>query len=841
MPHEIVVASKSGFTGGLKRMFMNKLREGGINPLSCFFTHLSGRCAVSTGKKAKDWELHELAHQTVYKRLAPYRDYRLVICNDPVFLAAISDGRHRSLYQCRGSVYRPWPDRPPIIVFDDISKTRWDKHAPLVQTFDVKKAKRWAEGRQIPQPPNYYTLVNNLSKLEQFRIDGERALAMAVDVETSGAGPTAQITVSGYAMLLPDFTIHTYVIPFVAPWIPPDAQFFSDDELEKVLDSVRSVHGTDAIKILQNGAYDCTYFQRFRLPLRNYVYDTAVASHALWVTQPKRLDFLASIFCDFYSFWKDERAESAADDAEKSDVKVPQTKEGFIRYCRYNAADCYYTLIVALLQSSVLNQEKHDWAADNFTRHMRAWVGPAFHMTSVGVAVDDEIRHAMSEFWLREHDQNLADLRTMTHSPEFNPNSPAQVAAFLYDFLRTDQIPRKGKSADEKVLKLVSTQGVIERSVINQISKTKKPANNNSKYGFDPETGRSNLFLLNDRWLYLMNVIGTKMERYASKKHNLWCGTNIQNVPYEVRAMVMADPGYVIIDADYSASDGWFTAYSSDLEKMIEVLHDPRDTHCVHAAEFFKKAYEEIYDGYVSGADWVVHSTEGVRQNTKRVVYGANYLMAGYTMLITMGPEAVIASAVALGHEDARGWGWQRLAEFCQELIDFYFNSMYPGLKAWLDNEFETIAANGGVATAIGGFTRVFFGDIQNDNEIQREAASFFGQAGTARNINDAIDELYYSTDFVHAGGRIYFQCHDSIVAGVPAHLLHELVPVLAGAMDNCRTSFAGKEFHVPVSVDVGLGWGKSMLMKYREDLTYSELQQHHAQARAKLLEKYSV
>lgn len=836
MAQQILIAQKSNFTGGVKRMFLGHLRDGGINPVNCVFQNLTYKCAVHKKKGRKtEWVLRDEAHAAVYKRLEPFKNWPLIICNDPVFLAAITKDRHRSLFQCRGSVYQPWPDRPPILVFDDVVRTRYDKHAGMVIACDVKKAKRWATGKQIPQPVNNYTLVCDDDTIEKFRSDGENALAIAMDIETSGAGPTAQITVSGYSMLRHDFSVHTYVVPFVAPWMP-EARFWPDDMFARALEAIRAVHDSEAIKIMQNGAYDSSYFLRYRIPPRNYVYDTAVASHAFWVTQPKRLDFLASIYCDFYAFWKDERAESAADDAEKSDVKVPQTKSGFIDYCKYNAADCYYTLMVALVQSNMLAHENNDWVLDNFTRHMRAWVGPAFHMASTGVAVDKEVQQALSTRWQTEHEQNLADLRVMVNSPDFNPNSPQQVAAFLYDFVRTAPIPRKGKSADEKVLKLVATQGVIEAAVIAQIGKTKKPANNQSKYGIDPETGRSNLFLLNDRWLYSMNPIGTKMERYASKKHHFWCGTNIQNVPYEARAMVKPDRGFVLVDADYSASDAWFTAYSADSEKMIALINDERDTHCVHAAAFFRKTYEEILEGYKAGADWVVHSTEGVRQNTKRITYGANYLMAGYTMLITMGPEAVIATARAMGHDNAPGWDWKELTDFCQSLIDFYFNEMYPDLKPWLEQEFIQIAADGGFATSIGGFRRKFFGDPMSDNEVQREIASFFGQAGTARNINNAIDKLYYGTDFFRQGGRLYFQCHDSLVAAVPEELMHELVPVLHDAMYLESTAFSGKKFRVPVGIDVGYGWGKSMLIKYRKDLTIRELRDHHRAAKQKLL-----
>lgn len=843
MNHDVLIVHPINFLGAVKKMLRVRLQESGISDQRCYYLQATRGCTTTTGTGAsKKTTLIPSKIPSIFNRLIPFANYKIIICIDPLFLSAISDGRYQSLYQCRGSVYEledpaTKTTLPPVIVFDDIRKTRYDKHAPLVYSFDINKARRWITGKQYQHPPLNYTLVANIESILDFVRDGQQAKYMALDVETSGAGPTAQMTVTGYAFLMPDWTIKAYVIPFVAPWNEPSANFWTDEELETVIQAIQTVHATPTPKAMQNGAYDCSYYAKYHLPVRNFCFDTAVAAHSIWVSQPKRLDFLASLYCDFYAYWKDERADSAADDSEKSDVKVPQTKQGFIQYCRYNATDCYYTLLVSLMIGYGLSQPKSEWAKDNFLRHMRAWVGPSFRMAMTGVAVDREIQAAFSEQWLSSHDKNLADLRLMTNSPDFNPNSPAQVASFLYDFLRTTPIPRKGKSTDEKVLQLVSTQGVIEKIFINQIGKTKKPANNNSKYGLDPATGYSNLFLLKDRWLYSMNAIGTKMERYASKKHHFWCGTNMQNVPYEVRNMVKSDPGMVLLDADYSASDGWFTAYSSNLNKMIDIMHDERDTHCVHAAQFFQKSYDEIYNGYKAGDGWVVDSIGGVRQNTKRIVYGSNYLMAGYTMLLTMGPEAVIASAIQLGHADAQTWNWKQLTEFCQLLIDFYFNEMYPGLQEWLDKMMQEIAMNGGIGTAIGGFTRKFFGDILHDNEIQREIASFYGQSGTARNINNAIDTLYYDTDFYKLGGRILFQVHDSIVAEVPEKHLHECAPILKSSMLNESIAPSGRKFTVPVSIDCGYGWGKKMMIGYTPELTIETLRATYEKTRTSLLE----
>lgn len=835
---DIAVAVPYSFTGGVRRLFVQHCRAAGLDPLRVRFLNLSKGCVKwkGTGKK-KSWDIAPAGESTFQQNVSTaLNGFSLLICCDPAVLK-LATGKYTSLHQTRGSVYTPDTLPVPMLVFDDITKTRYDPHFNLTFSFDVQKALRWSEGKQLAQPPCSYTLVANLDVLREFEVKALAAAAISMDVETSGNGDHAQMTVSGYSILSPTGQMHTYVVPFVAPWNTPTGNFWTDEELEQVLLSLRKIHASDAIKFMQMGVYDSAYYTKYRLPVKNYFFDTAVASHAMWVTMPKRLAMLASFFCDYYQYWKDQLAESATDDAEKSGIKVPQTKNGFIQYCRYNAQDCHYTLLVGLMLAHGLNNPDVAWAKDNFLRHMRAWIGPAFRMTMTGANTDEELRRRLSDNWQRQGDIALQELKEILGSEDFNPNSPKQVAALVYDFIGSKPLPRKGKSSNATHLDLVATQGALERIFITRIIAAKQPRNNVSKYGFSPENPHwSNLRRLNGRFLYSLNPIGTTMERYASKQHHLWVGTNIQNVPAEARSFVIPSPGYVLIDVDYEAADAWFTAYSFNIRKMIDVLRSEKDTHCLHASEFFQRPYDEIHAGQLAGDDWVVHSTRGIRQNTKRIVYGANYLMAGYTMLITMGRAAVVHTALALGHSDASAWSYGQLTDFCQSLIDYYFNVMYPGLREALSRKFEEIAQNGGVGTAIGGFTRRFFGAILSDNALQREAASFFGQAGTARHINVALDKLYYKTDFCRAGGRLLFQVHDSLVCELPENQFLELAPLVQRTMQHEAVSFTGETFVVPTSISVGYSWGKKSLVDFRPDLTLDELKEKHEIARQALM-----
>jgi DNA polymerase I-like protein with 3'-5' exonuclease and polymerase domains len=649
-----------------------------------------------------------------------------------------------------------------------------------------------------------------VADVEALRTAAASATLIGCDVETSGGGQSAFITCAGYACWGKDGKLSTFVVPFAAPYKEGGRYWETETDELRVFDLLREVHQTQALKVMQNGAYDSHYYIAYRLPLRNYLFDTANAFHAIWPESPKRLDWVASFCCDYYTYWKDEGKE--AKDDNKGEIKVPQTQEGCERYWRYNALDCHYTALSSRPLLALLLHPNNKWALQNFVEEFRAQLGPALRMSLTGALVNRDIQAKLSADNIDKHIRALDTLRYMVNDQEYNPNSPHQTSSLIYDVLRATELKRKGRTVDEKVLKVIETQSPILFHVIEQIWKTKKPANNVSKYG------SGNLRLLNNRWMYVMNAAGTETWRYASKKSHFWVGTQIQNVPYSVRPVIEADKGYVLFDADYAQSDAFFTAFESEEPTYMKNVLDDRDTHCVHAAQFFQRDYDELLKGYLADDPAITHSTKGIRQMTKRVTYGANYLMAAFTLFMTMGGKPpVVAAAQALGYDDAPSWTDAKLVHFCQRMLDFYFNKMYPGLLPWIQEEVQRAIRNGNRATCAFGKTRTFFGNLNNDSAAQRELAAFFGQGGTAGNINTALENIHYKSPFYSEGGIILFQVHDSIVGQIPEDKL-DLLSVIHACMDN-ECEVKGRTFRVPVEIKVGRGWGKRMV-KYKKDAT---------------------
>ncbi len=814
------------FSNALRKIAHDYLRNRDFNLYDFQFACLTEGCLIKETKTRWVADNNKYAlFQKQIKKLAP--DF--IICNDKAALNYIT-GKYTSLAKCRGSIYRY--ENIPVLVIDDIHNTKRTTLGGWVLLQDLGKLKRWLTGQLREEPKFEYTVCQTIDDVQHLKFIAGISTTIAVDIETTGT----TISSIQYTCLWKNneniCRMHTWNVPFINP-LKPNGCHWNDDNTEIIVWSlIKKINTTKAFKILQNGSYDAAYFLKYRCPLHNYLGDTLHAWHSVWVESPKRLDFIASIALDKYCYWKDEgKVEDKKEDTKGG--KIPKTKAGMESYWLYGALDSHNTLLCFRFILAVMVEKKLDWAIENYRQEMRQQFGPALAMTMRGIKCNQKLQVKYAMELQEKSDQARIDLQTAMGDPNFNPNSPPQLQQAIYDIFQAKPYGR-GKqrtSTDEKVLKMIKEQSFFLNWFVEKIWECKKPANNASKYGSGVTLG--------NRFMYKMCAGVTDTGRYASKAHDFWLGTNIQNMPYSMRPMLEADEGYILFDIDYSQSDAWFTAFESGDEKFMATMLDDKDTHCLHAEFFFKKPYEELYAAHKKKEDWVSHSVTGIRSITKRVVYGAHYLMGGATLLLTMTREPMKAAAKFLGIPNSGQLNDKQLTKLADAFLKKYFQ-MYPRLKEWLFNEAipKAIAA-GNLATCAFNRTRIFFGNL-HDAKTQREFAAFFGQGGTAGNINKALDNIYFGMDeaeiatrtknpekrrllknLERAGVQLAFQVHDSIIGQVPKDKL-PLIEIVQLAMAN-TVQINGQTFQVPTEASVGLGWGKRM-MEYHADITFEKI-----------------
>jgi hypothetical protein len=118
--------------------------------------------------------------------------------------------------------------------------------------------------------------------------------------------------------------------------------------------------------------------------------------------------------------------------------------------------------------------------------------------------------------------------------------------------------------------------------------------------------------------------------------------------------------------------------------------------------------------------------------------------MAGLTLLVSAGREAIVAAAKHLGFLEADQWTTERLVEFC-DFLDETYRKYYPRFKRTGSDSFYIDLLKGLLHhqsfTTIFGYRQRFTGD-PGDQSTLRACAATVGQANTAGRVNMALDEL---------------------------------------------------------------------------------------------------
>jgi len=738
---------------------------------------------------------------------------KLIVINDEDTLRTIT-GEKYALGTVRGSVY--FYRDIPCVVCDSFHSMRYREHGQFAFELDLAKIGRWATGRQKNEPSFSLTICRNVQEVEAEVAQSIASELVATDTETAGGF----ITCVSYSRVERTGNVRTFVVPFFDPWEENGAYWKTVTDESKVRQALVKLNAAPVVKVLQNGTYDCAYFIKEGMPLVNYLVDTQNLMHSVWCEAPKSLHNIASYFVDHYTYWKDESKGVKEDGFGKDHSAIE-------RYWRYNGLDSYYTLLGAVELLRIIRALP--WAMRNYNSEFRLSIGPCLAASLRGIKVDP-FRHAkIMAQKSKEAEEGREDLRRLSGEDDFNVNSTYDVAWLLYDVMgvKTTRLQRKGsklgpRSTDEKVLKLMKEQGnAFANNAIDRILKAKKPAAVLSKYGDLRE-----LCYTGNRFLSWHNAAGTDTFRLNSGSSQFWTGTNAQNFQPEVQEMFVADTDYVFVDADFSASDDWFIAHEAEDEDKIALLKSGRDVHCTHASVFFKRPYDEIFRGYKAKEEWVVHPITGVRQSSKKIAHGKNFRMQATMMYNLMGRDAAVATARAMGYANPERMTDKELIGMCDVLCDKYDHprtGMYKRIRPWQDETVVELKRRDGLATNAFGITRKFFGK-PDDHATQRKLSAYFGQSGTSGNANRSLNTIFWSG--LDDGKNVLFlvQVHDSLKFLVHKSALGKIAEIKR-IMEQ-RITIKGREFFVPVNIEVGLTDGKKML-PWREDITYEEIAAH--------------
>lgn len=692
---------------------------------------------------------------------------------------------------------------------------------------DWEKISRFYKGKVRELPEFDWSLVRTEDDAKATLQFLSTCKLISTDVETVGAQLRYATSCVGYTGLSDSGKVKSFVFPSFDKF--SNTGIWADDpELFDILHSyVQKINALEIPMTMANGTYDCSYYVLQQQPVSQYLLDCQHLWHALFPELRKSLDFVSSILIDRFQYWKADIKGIKNDYQGKKDTTM-------MGYYRYNALDCYYTLFNTLYLWHVVSRNPaflHNYIHE-FMMALSGW-----KMSMKGIKADKDV---LFKHKLRLIDEvAIADerLRYISAMPDFNSNSTPDKKFLLYDLLGAQPRNDKGKvlkassprsqtpkaSTGKNALKMIKWEHPLNMEYVNCIEASVQPKHRISSI--------CNMAIATNRFRYKLGA-GTETWRYKCKASDFWDGTNGQNITKKMRDFMIADDHHLLFDVDYSQSDSCYVAYESNDARYIELVRSGKDSHAHHAQEFFDTTYDIIVAGKKANDPAIVHPIKGLRQITKRVVHGANFQMASYTLYISMGRDSVIAAAVAAGDADALGWPEERLIQHCGKLLKKYY-ALYPRLskREWYGEIAHQLKMTSQIVSAYG-MTRQFMGEW-NDGDTQREATAFYGQAGTSGNMNRCTNEVdfgyippaFRDGDNPHANETPLYLCHP----GSPFEVLLQGHDSFIGQVDTRHPKWRdylnnfltvmerpciinGHSMHVPAEMDVGLAWDGNMI-----------------------------
>jgi DNA polymerase-1 len=345
----------------------------------------------------------------------------------------------------------------------------------------------------------------------------------------------------------------------------------------------------------------------------------------------------------------------------------------------------------------------------------------------------------------------------------FNINSPKQLGQVLFEKLGLPKPVKYGKgktvSTAVDVLEELAQTHAAPRLVLEyrQMSKLKSTYIDALPILIDPATKRLHT---------TFNQVGTATGRLSSNNPNL------QNIPIrtelgrEIRAAFVAEPGNVLLAADYSQIELRLLAHYSEDPLLTTAFRRGDDIHQLTASEVFNVPPMMIDSEH--------------RRRAKAVNFGIVYGLSPFGL----------AQQLGIDQKEAKTY------------IEGYF-AKYKGVRRFIDATLDQ--------TRRDGFVRTLFGRLRPIPDINSKNANMRGFAertavntplqGTAADlIKLAMIRIDAELRQRRMRSRMTLQVHDELVFEVPEAEAEEMRTLVKSRMEEVY------ELSVPLVVDVGVG-----------------------------------
>jgi DNA polymerase-1 len=247
---------------------------------------------------------------------------------------------------------------------------------------------------------------------------------------------------------------------------------------------------------------------------------------------------------------------------------------------------------------------------------------------------------------------------------------------------------------------------------------------------------------------------------------------NLQNIPIrtelgrEIRAAFIAEPGHVLLSADYSQIEMRLVAHFSGDKLLVEAYRAGEDIHTLTASQVF-------------GVPPLMVDAEH-RRRAKAVNFGIVYGLSAFGL----------SQQIGIDTKEAK------------RFIDAYFEK-YSGVREFIDRTLEQARRDQKVTTLFGRVRPI--PDIHSKNFnlrgfAERTAVNTPLQGTAADLIKLAMIRIDAELRERKLRSRMLLQVHDELVFEVPEGEVDTMKQMVTGQMEHVH------ELKVPLKVEVGIG-----------------------------------
>ena len=437
---------------------------------------------------------------------------------------------------------------------------------------------------------------------------------------------------------------------------------------------------------------------------------------------------------------------------------------GMAEATRYAAEDADVTLRLWHRLKPRLSAEKATRVYESVDRPL---VPVLARMEREGIKVDrDELARMSAEFA-----EGCAGLEIEIHAlagQPFSVGSPKQLGEILFGQMGLKG-GKKGKSGDFStdvtVLEKLAEEGVeIARKVLDwrQLSKLKSTYTDALQTQINPKTGRVHTSY---------SLTGAQTGRLSSNDPNL------QNIPIRteigrrIREAFVAEPGNVLLSADYSQIELRLAAHMADVPALKDAFANGEDIHARTAQELFGEVNRDT------------------RGRAKTINFSLLYGISRWGLAGRLGISA----------------------DEAQSMIDRYFQS-FPGINQYISRTLQSARETGFTETLFGRkthFTRITSANQTERAGSERAAINAPIQGTSADIIKRAMARMLPA--LAEAGlphVKMLLQVHDELVFELPEGDVAAASKVIERVMADAAEPLV--KLDVPLGVEIGTGknWG---------------------------------